>query len=567
VRSIFSWCAVAVLALVAFPARGQILTEIPGSPFTFQTAVNSNVVRVGPGDRILFVASQGTVGPMLDDGAVTSLAIAADGSLSWIDTERAGIHPCGIAVNPAGNRLYVASWHSLHVYAVAPDGALAPLQTLSTGSSPYNGIEYVALPGGDFVYVNENASPVNQIAAYAVAPDGQLSDIGRFQTGDEGSTSGLYAPPRLLLGGAGRLYAGNASSVSVFDIAADGSLALVPRAPFPLPSAPSVIPRPGEPSIPPAPSLAMDPSGHSLFAGLGRDVAQMAIAPDGGLSVEGVYTAEDVTYPNTAIAVHPSGLHLVAAYGSAGVRVWEVGAFGPPVFAIGPSAGTGLDFNESGTLLFGGRAQGQEIRVRVYRFGAPDSPHVACVGSPAERRVLQADATACVVTVDAANRLAGGCSGAASCTFDGRLALPLGLGSADILVTATSSSGATASCTSHVDVVDVNAPTISMAPSPAVLWPPDHRLVPVDPRVVAWDACDPEPAIACDASSSEAENGLGDGDTARDASWSAAGFLLRAERSGASAGRTYALTCTATDDSGNAASASASVAVPHDRRR
>jgi hypothetical protein len=91
----------------------------------------------------------------------------------------------------------------------------------------------------------------------------------------------------------------------------------------------------------------------------------------------------------------------------------------------------------------------------------------------------------------------------------------------------------------------------------------------------AWqvtDACDPGAVIAlASATSSEPDDqpGNGDGNTTGDVQDATIGspdpsVLLRAERSGDGPGRVYALTYTARDASGNAASALAIVAVPHD---
>jgi hypothetical protein len=127
----------------------------------------------------------------------------------------------------------------------------------------------------------------------------------------------------------------------------------------------------------------------------------------------------------------------------------------------------------------------------------------------------------------------------------------------------------TAQATRTVSVVDTRPPTIrSVAASPNVLWPPNHRLVPV---VVSVLASDTGGAAACRivaVHSNEPVNGSGDDDTAPD--WTITGdltLLLRAERSGHGDGRVYTITVRCEDASGNAASATATVNVPHDRGR
>lgn len=122
-----------------------------------------------------------------------------------------------------------------------------------------------------------------------------------------------------------------------------------------------------------------------------------------------------------------------------------------------------------------------------------------------------------------------------------------------------------------VSVSDTTPPTLVLVPDPAVLWPPNHKLIKTKIVVVATDACDPHPTVTLDSlTSNEPDNGLGDGDTERDIQQAEIGtddreFQLRAERSGTGSGRTYSAVYTAEDASGNSTSAIASILVPHDQ--
>ena len=114
--------------------------------------------------------------------------------------------------------------------------------------------------------------------------------------------------------------------------------------------------------------------------------------------------------------------------------------------------------------------------------------------------------------------------------------------------------------------LDTTPPTIrSVSASPNVLWPANHKLVPVTLTVDAVDAVDPAPTCKiASVASSEPVDGLGDGDTAPD--WTITGALsanLRAERSGIGPGRTYTVAVRCTDAAGNAANATVPVTVPH----
>ena len=113
---------------------------------------------------------------------------------------------------------------------------------------------------------------------------------------------------------------------------------------------------------------------------------------------------------------------------------------------------------------------------------------------------------------------------------------------------------------------DTIPPTIDGASvTPSALWPPNHKFVPVN---VAVTATDDGGTVTCAISgiySSEPVTGPND-DTAPD--WLITGPLtasLRAERSNAGSGRTYAIAVKCVDGAGNAATAEVLVSVSHRR--
>ena len=128
--------------------------------------------------------------------------------------------------------------------------------------------------------------------------------------------------------------------------------------------------------------------------------------------------------------------------------------------------------------------------------------------------------------------------------------------------------GNPSSCTSTVRVVDTTAPTIgNVTATPNILWPPNHKLVPVALSVSVSDVCDP--SASCHISSvtsNEPINGVGDGNTTPD--WVITGPLtlqLRAERSGGGSGRVYTVTVTCSDGLGNDSTKTVVVTVDHDQ--
>ena len=120
-------------------------------------------------------------------------------------------------------------------------------------------------------------------------------------------------------------------------------------------------------------------------------------------------------------------------------------------------------------------------------------------------------------------------------------------------------------------VADNTPPTITVTLDPSVLWPPDHRMVAVAATVTVTDDKDPNPTVELvSIDSNEPDNAIGDGNTADDVQGAEPGtddrsFELRAERSGTGDDRIYNVTYRARDAAGNAATATATVRVPHNQ--
>lgn len=103
----------------------------------------------------------------------------------------------------------------------------------------------------------------------------------------------------------------------------------------------------------------------------------------------------------------------------------------------------------------------------------------------------------------------------------------------------------------------------SLTPSTATLWPPNHQMVPITLTALIRDLVGVVSATIISATSSEADDGLGDGDTANDIQITGDLTLsLRAERSGDGNGRTYTITVEAADAAGNKSRKTTTVSVP-----
>jgi hypothetical protein len=146
---------------------------------------------------------------------------------------------------------------------------------------------------------------------------------------------------------------------------------------------------------------------------------------------------------------------------------------------------------------------------------------------------------------------------------------PLGL--TTVTWTATDGSSNTSTAAQAVTVQDTTPPALVVVVSPTQLWPPNHKMVTIRAQVTTDDACDGVPTVRLlSITSSEPDNGLGDGDTENDIQGAAFGtddreFQLRAERSGKGTGRVYTIVYEAADSSGNRTTRTVLVTVPKSR--
>ena len=120
--------------------------------------------------------------------------------------------------------------------------------------------------------------------------------------------------------------------------------------------------------------------------------------------------------------------------------------------------------------------------------------------------------------------------------------------------------------TGRLERLDVTPPTLSVTLDPATLWPPNDKPTAVAARIAVTDDYDPQPEIKLEsivANEPLEENDIHDAAFGTDDR----SFKLKVKREGNNkTGRIYTVTYSATDASGNRATASATVTVPHDRQ-
>lgn len=151
-----------------------------------------------------------------------------------------------------------------------------------------------------------------------------------------------------------------------------------------------------------------------------------------------------------------------------------------------------------------------------------------------------------------------------------RLSVNLPLGSHQLTLRVMDSAGEVGLAGTLAVVRDPRPPSLSVSVHPPLLWPPDHRMVPIEVAWKALDLCDPSVGVELlSAISSEPDDasGAGDGATKDDIQGAEVGtpdsrLRLRSERAAGGPGRTYTLTYQAVDDSGNASTGVVVVTVP-----
>jgi hypothetical protein len=149
------------------------------------------------------------------------------------------------------------------------------------------------------------------------------------------------------------------------------------------------------------------------------------------------------------------------------------------------------------------------------------------------------------------------------------LTVGIGLGTHTITLRVTDATDRTSTDEVVVQVVDTRPPVVSLQPSPSNLWPPNHKLVDIH-TTVRVDECGPYTVSLVSVTSSEPDNGTGDGDTKGDIQGAKLGtadydLKLRAERAGNGPGRVYTVVYNVVDAAGLETVATTWITVPHDR--
>jgi hypothetical protein len=134
-----------------------------------------------------------------------------------------------------------------------------------------------------------------------------------------------------------------------------------------------------------------------------------------------------------------------------------------------------------------------------------------------------------------------------------------------VAATCVDLAGNTASASVSGINIDKTSPIASCSADPNVIWPPNHKLVPVSISVNVSDPLSgPAGFTLLSAVSNEPDSGNGDIQALIGGASATSGYV-RAERLGSGSGRVYSFTYKGLDRAGNSSSCTTSVTVPHDQ--
>lgn len=125
-----------------------------------------------------------------------------------------------------------------------------------------------------------------------------------------------------------------------------------------------------------------------------------------------------------------------------------------------------------------------------------------------------------------------------------------------------------------VEIIDTTPPSLSTDPSGCIEWPPNHKWEEMAIQVATTDNSGGAVTLSVEVESSEPPEDLGDGNFQPDfeilevnQETGLVRVKIRTERSGLGEGRTYTITITATDESGNRTTTVVTCVVPHDQSK
>jgi len=522
---------------------------------------NPTHLMMGPDGRLWFTET----GPMdtdpTDTGPNNLGQITSDGEISEIQLPVNDSDPTGITLGPDGN-VWFTEGATGDVRRSTAEGSISDPILTTTGTSMPGGI--VTGPDASLWFTEASSGIVGHI----VLPD----ILSEFPLSNAGSS-----PTEVIVGNDGNLWFSESQNSKIGRITPAGTIAE-----FTTPTGGSVpegmtlgpdcnvwitetnanligrIDKNGtitEFTIPTANSqpvgITLGPDGNLWFAESAANQIAKLVPPAGSSSdcatvalppVAKCQDAKVDTDPGTCTAASASIDN--GTFDPQNLAFTETTAPGGP-YNLGTSAAT-LTARRSPVIAAACAAQ--------IEVDDTEAPKLTCPGAVVQECTSPAGATAALTPTATDN-----CPnlGIAQCTGSGGT---FALGTTSVNCSVTDGSHNTSTCVTSVTVKDTTPPVISsVSASPAVLWPPDRKMIPVKVSVAVADTCDASVASRCKIIS------VGSDQRCDRSALRITGPLtvaLVADRDG-DGPRGYTIQVQCVDVSGNAATSSVTVRVPH----
>ncbi|MDQ6605350.1 MAG: beta-propeller fold lactonase family protein [Actinomycetota bacterium] len=352
-------CGWLVLGAFSALAASPLFTAVPGSPFATGRAPSS--VAFNSSGGLLATSDLGPSAGGAPPGLISMFSVGSDGALTELagSPTSTGAGPTAVAFSPSGALLATPNFQqdngtTVSVFSVASGGGLTPVAgspfTTDSVDAPHS---LAFSPSGSLLATSDihtyaGAPAPGKVSMFSVAADGSLTQVtgSPFDNGASSAFSIAFSPSGHLLATTDYSTV-NGGAISVFSVASDGSLTPIPGSPYLTPSGAG------------AKGIAFSPSGGLLAVtndgGLGNTVSVYSVASDGSLTQVSGSPYPTGGFPES-VAFSPTGTLLATAdQDSNTVSVFSVSSSGQLTPVAGSPYATGggpgsVAFSPSGLL-------------------------------------------------------------------------------------------------------------------------------------------------------------------------------------------------------------------------
>lgn len=526
------------------------------------TESNPTHLAMGPDGKLWFTET-GPAEPTADSGAENLGEISSTGDINVLPLPQADSDPAGITLGPDGN-IWFTEANAGDVRRSTAEGSISdPFPTSAANSMP-GGI--VTGPDGNLWFTEAAKCSLGQLAVggnlsefplsnasntpteITVGADGKLwfsednSDrIGRSTTGgtiDEFITpTGNSVPAGTALGPDCNVWFTETNANLIGRIDQTGHITE-----FKIPTANS------QPV-----GIALGPDGNLWFAESAVNKIAKLIPPAGSSTA-----CATVTLPPVAKCQNAK-VNTDAGACTAATASIDNGSFDPQDLALTKTSAPDGPYNlgtTPATLTVRQSPLVASACSAQIEVDDAEAPKLTCP-APAIAECVSPAGTPVTVAATATDN----CPNPGPVKCDAPGVFPVGTTSVSCNV--TDGSHNTSSCITSVTIKDSTAPVItSVSANPAMLWPPNHKMVPVTIAVSVTDSCDSSVTSRCQIVSVSSNESC-----SRSAPQITGPLtvMLAADRDGEHA-RGYKIQVQCADASGNIALGSVTVDVPHDQR-